>query len=274
MSLADAFRAAMRPEQAALPSGSPFDLVQLMNKKLPIEELRGPPSPEQTYRVSHVIKLCPREEVLKYIHQVSRVDKVDAKLRRTFDMGKSFHTLVQNEWFGKWGWLLGKWECLNCHDMYLDQLIPRICKKCFQDKFFYHELEPESKEHGITAHVDGILLNDGVKRIVELKTANSMAFNLVANIKRRPQDAHVKQIQMYMYLTGIHEGVILYFDKNESLIHQFDEKFRPDLVDSMLSQLQLARVGMRTKAVPTQKVCDTKSCARAKSCPVRDICFK
>jgi hypothetical protein len=251
-----------------------FDLVQNMNKMLSITDQYDPPRPEQKYRVSHVIKLCPREEVLRYLYQIKRVDKVEATLRRTFDIGKAFHTLVQNDWFGKWGWLVGDWECTSCHKMFENSVNPKVCDKCFQTNFFYHELTPASEEHGITAHLDGVLFVGGKKKVLELKTTNAMQFGLVANTNRRPQDAHKRQVNMYMFLTGIKEAVILYFNKNESTVHQFEEKYDESLVQEMLSNLRQARDGMRTGVVPERKVCESKTCSRAKQCPVRDLCFK
>jgi hypothetical protein len=77
-----------------------------------------------------------------------------------------------------------------------------------------------------------------------------------------------------MYLTGIKDGVILYLDKNESLIHHFDETYDESIVMAMLGNLAIARDGMRNKKVPEERVCKTNSCVRAKACPVRKLCFK
>ena len=273
MSLSRVFGSIFSPEQPQVAQTN-FDLVQNMNRMLSSSEEYPPPAPDQKYRVSHVIKLCPREEALRFVHQIPRIDKVEAGLRRTFDMGKAFHTLVQNEWFGRWGWLLGDWECLRCRKMHRDTTIPKSCQSCFQSDFFYHELTPANEEHGITAHLDGVLLVGGKRKILELKTANSMQFGLVANTNRKPQEAHRRQVNMYMFLTGIKESVILYFNKNESTVHQFEEQLDEAIVKEMLANLKLARDSMRAGTVPEQRICDSKQCSRAKQCPVRDLCFK
>lgn len=271
MSVADAFKGFLPPVAEKVDAN--FDLVSSMNLMLPSESQLPPPVPDQNYRVSHVVKLCPREEVLRHINKTPKPEKIDAKSRRIFDIGRAFHTLVQNEWFGKWGWLQGDWECTGCHQRQLETIRPKCCKNCFKSEFFYHEPEPSHPTLGITAHLDGILVNGGKKRVLELKTTHSMQFNLVSNVNRRPQDAHRKQIQMYMFLTGIKDGIILYFNKNESTVHHFDEVYDHKIVDQMLDNLAKARDGMRKKVVPSEKICESKSCARAKQCPVREICF-
>lgn len=271
MSLADALRLAGTTKAVAVQQ--PFDILREMSQRLTSESSSPPPFPEWKYRVSHVIKLCPREEAMRYLKQIPRTEKIDAKLQRIFDFGRAFHTLAQNEWFGKWGLLIGDWECLGCHAMYPGVVIPKVCGHCFQSKFFYHEIEPSSQEHGITAHVDGIILFNDRKYILELKTTNSMQFNLIANINRKPLDSHRKQIQLYMFLCGVKDGIILYMEKNESSVHFFEEKYDEALVKSILDNLAEARRVMKDRILPERTVCVSKSCSRAKQCGVRDLCF-
>jgi hypothetical protein len=113
----------------------------------------------------------------------------------------------------------------------------------------------------------------GKKYIIELKTINSMQFNIVANVKRQPLPKHIKQIQLYMHLSKIHEGFILYFGKDDSEVHYFEQSYDKTIVDAVLKDLELTRIAMKTRTVPERTVCETRSCARAKKCPVRDICF-
>lgn len=272
MSIANAFRQIFEPIGPV--SETRFDLSVEIRKKLPTENVYDPPTPEFFYRVSNAIKLCPRQEVLRHIHKVKRIDKIDAKLRKTFDFGRAFHTLVQNEWFGDWQWLHGTWECLRCEHKVLESFKPKLCPKCFKNRFEYIEPELSSIKTGVTGHLDGILKVNGKKYVVELKTTNSMQFNLIANVRRKPLDNHVKQIQMYMFLSGIKEGYILYFGKDDSETHHFEQSYNKDIVNPILEGLLLARTGMRTGTVPERTLCDVKSCARAKACPVRDVCFK
>jgi hypothetical protein len=274
MALADALRAAFEEPEPF------FDLIQEMNLKLASEEVIPPPTADQTYRVSRLVKLCPREEVLRHIHQISKVEKIEPRLRRIFDIGKAFHTLAQNEWFGQWGWLEGHWLCRRCHRVHKDSLRPKTCGlecptgQCQGTDFFYIEIEPADLLHGVTAHVDGILRIGKKKKVLELKTCNAMQFKLVADMKRRPQPAHVLQTQLYMWLTGLKEGIILYMDKDESLLAMFEVKYDPAVIEKALEALALAREGMRTKIVPPREVCDSASCSRAKACPVRNLCFQ
>ena len=83
-----------------------FSLIEIITKMLPHEEVSEPPTEKTIYRVSEIPRMCPREEVLRAQHKVRKVKKVDARSRRTFDFGNAFHALAQNDWLGKWGFLV------------------------------------------------------------------------------------------------------------------------------------------------------------------------
>jgi hypothetical protein len=277
MSLANVLQKYLLFEVIEKTLGKPFNLVHYLDQ-IHSEEVIPPPRPDQVYRVSHVIKLCAREEVLRFQNQVSKKQKINAKLRRTFDFGENYHRLIQNEILGPRGILLGDWVCIRCHKEYLNQIYPsHPCEECgrYQGRhqFEYRELTPINTEYGISAHVDGILFVGNQKKILELKTVNAISFKLVSEVHQEAIESHRKQIQLYMWLTGIHQGVILYFDKNESQLFQWEEKMNHSYINSVLSGLKEAREGMRTGVVPKRTVCESITCSRAKSCPVSKRCF-
>lgn len=263
----------IQKEQAPLVLIDTFDLIREINTRLTIENEYAPPEATDNFRASSIVKLCPREEVLRHIHKVPKIEKIESRLKRTFDFGRAFHTLVQDEWLGPWGMLWGNWLCKQCGSLHEYCQYPVQCSRCAYDKFHYEELSFFNDEYGITAHPDGILSTPSGNIVLEIKTTNGRQFKLVSDIRRAPLEQHIFQINLYMWLTGLKEGIILYFDKDESMLCQFYIAYNETITNMLLKRVQDTRLGITNKVVPEKKVCDKPDCARAKSCPVRKQCF-
>lgn len=252
----------------------PIDLVDIINRKLESTREIPIPTADTVYRVSSLVRMCPREEVLRNRLKVKKIEKIDARLQRIFDIGTSFHNLVQQEWFTKWGMLVGDWNCLSCKAVYKNCLKPKKCS-CGHDGFSYTELAFKDEEYLFTGHCDGILEFVGNRRILlELKTCNSKQYQLITQIKKSPLQAHIDQVQLYMWMSGTREAIVLYIDKDESLLSQFWVKYDQKIVSRYLNNIADARNGMRGGDLPVRTICDSSSCARAKSCTVRKECFE
>jgi hypothetical protein len=249
-----------------------INLVSFLNERLGSLEKIEPRGENHVFRVSEAIGLCPREEFLRYKLGVPRVVKIDPGLKMTFDLGKAFHSLVQNEWLGKMGVLIGDWKCNNCGSMVKDRTRPEKCFVCSKEDFNFYEVQVVNKEYGISGHPDGILLMEGQKSILELKTFNGKYYSYVL-INKSPMPKHVIQAQMYMWLTGLDSSTILYFNKEDSSMLSFYIKYSKSIVDGVLSNVSLFRDSIRTDKLPERKICETQTCSRAKKCSVRKECF-
>jgi len=252
----------------------PFDLLAETAHRLSKSEPLPIPTMDTLYRVSNMTRMCEREEVLRHNLKREATKKVDAKLQRTFDFGNGFHYIVQNNWFGLWGWLEGDWLCTSCGEKHLKQLKPSNCRKCKSaEQFHYIELELESIQHFITGHPDGILVVGGHRYTLELKTSNTKYFQYIRNTMRRPLDAHLDQVNLYMFLLGIYRAIVVYFDKDTSDWMQFHVKYDKQRVERLLGKIKTVKDGIQLGSVPPRKMCDKIGCARALSCPVRIECF-
>lgn len=258
--------------KTGLESFQDFDVLAEADALLSTTEIKAPPKEGQTFRASGLSKMCPREEVLCFLHDIKRTVKIDSRLQRTFDIGESFHSLVQNKWFGKWGWLIGDWSCANrrCPNVWKNQKKPQACS-CGSQEFFYDELT-FGPTQGITAHLDGIVEKNGFRKVVELKTCNSKVFKFLTEVRGDALEQHKDQINTYMWISGVKVGTIIYLDKDESNWKQFPQHFDQARMDALLGKIRAAHEGMKTKT-PPRGICEKKDCARAKSCSVRDLCF-
>lgn len=280
--LSDAFKRADEKEEFGVvieksaAQFRPFDLLNEADKRLATHRVVPPPDINTKYRASGISKMCPVQEILRHRNKVSLQDNVDAKLRKTFDFGNGFHFIVQNEWFGKLGWLVGDWICTKCGHIHKRQLIPAQCGKCCgKECFHYVELELDGAT--FTGHPDGILNIEGVDYVMELKTCNSKNYEYIVNFSKKPLPSHKDQISIYMDLLGIPRGFIIYFDKDNSEWFSFYQTLDVNIVSALKRKDSLVKHGIKNPHSPLPleaRVCSGKSCEKARKCPVRNLCYQ
>lgn len=252
----------------------PFDLLGESEQRLTKVEPDPIPNMDTVYRVSNMSRMCEREEVLRHLLKVQATKKVDAKLQRTFDFGNGFHSVVQNNWFGLWGWLEGDWLCMSCGEKHLKQLRPSNCRKCGNaESFHYIELSLQSLKHFLTGHPDGILVLQQHRYALELKSSNAKYFQYIRDVLRRPIDAHLDQVNLYMFLLGIYRAIVVYFNKDTSDWMQFHVKYDKARVDRLLEKIKTVKNGIQLGIAPPRTMCEKIGCARAMGCAVREQCF-
>ena len=66
----------------------------------------------------------------------------------------------------------------------------------------------------ISGFIDFIVEYEGQKYILEIKSINDRGYEARKQM-RRPKDEHLRQIQLYMHVTGIHQGIVWYENKND-----------------------------------------------------------
>ena len=86
-----------------------------------------------------------------------------------------------------------------------------------------------------------------------------------------------KQMQFYMYLTGIHKGFVLCEDKNTQEFKIFLENYDPEIVKPFVERCkeikyrkQRALNGFMVKRC---KGCNKYTCKTAESCAMKDACY-
>jgi CRISPR/Cas system-associated exonuclease Cas4 (RecB family) len=79
----------------------------------------------------------------------------------------------------------------------------------------------DSKDFVISGRVDDLILikSSGKNVLVEVKSTKDVSFI------KEPQSNHMMQLMFYMHATKIHDGVILYIDKNNLKSKVFEVKF-------------------------------------------------
>jgi len=79
----------------------------------------------------------------------------------------------------------------------------------------------EEKDFTISGRVDDLILVkiSGKSALVEVKSTKDISY------AKEPQSSHVTQLMFYMEATGVHNGIVLYVDKNTLKSKVFEIKF-------------------------------------------------
>ena len=110
--------------------------------------------------------------------------------------------------------------------------------------------------------------------IVEIKSVNTFTFK-----KQKYHASGRKQCQLYMYLTGIHKGIVLCDDKNTQDFKVYKYEYNPSEIAPYIRRLEQIqeckeRLINKHKMVARHSKCIGYGCKMAQSCPMREVCYK
>ena len=233
---------------------------------------------------------CIRKAVLMKLDFPGRF-YVMPRLQRIFENGHSTHARFQ-EHLGKMGVLYGNWICSNCEKVLGKESrigIPRpsnchYCKnpktrEVFDNKgnriwgpepiFHYKELRVENSVMDVKGHSDGVINIKGTNHVVDFKTCSQAAFNDV-KIRNQPMEAHVFQINIYMYILQVDYGLLVYENRNDLRIKEFLLKKDPAVLKEVINRIKVAKAALENNTVPEIPLglTDTSfACAGYPGCP-------
>jgi hypothetical protein len=213
-------------------------------------------------------------EVLKRVVPIELLplEKNEAYKIAKFDIGNAVHYWYQNYYLGQMGILKGKWRCGNCNAVIGTDPKPEFRpKKCVcgnTSVWNYEECHVYSKEWDVTGKVDGILDIDGKPYVLDIKTSDPDLFKKM----KSPWLSAEFQVQVYLWLTGIKDGVLLYVDKSANgpdPAKEFHVKYSEKTVDAVKGLVTAVRMSLESKSLP---VCScTGKWGNAKCCDVEDL---
>ncbi len=171
----------------------------------------------------------------------------DPRLMRIFECGHSMHDRYER-WFKEMGIQIAA-EIVLDEDSE-DELVARQCR-----------------ELNVSGRTDSLLLIDGKLCLVELKSANTNMFKFHL---KEPKEQHVWQLQLYMYLTNVQDGIILYEDKNTQEIKEFYIEYDHDLVEELVEKIRYVNECVRNGELPERE--STPSEWKCRYCQYTSIC--
>ena len=201
-------------------------------------------------------KFCYRQQVLSLFYKQLQGEQTSVGLKRIFAEGDAIHE--------KWQRLFirgGLCEPLDCDftrfdDDYDLSYTPDIICSLPRNMIL---TEP---------------CDEWDEYIVEIKSMNTFSYK-----KQEHHASGRKQCQLYMYLTGIHKGIVLCDDKNTQEFKVKTYEYNPSEIAKYIGRLERIQeykdeLIINKKLVKRHKNCTGYNCKKAQECPMRDVCFK
>jgi len=213
------------------------------------------------FHVSHLYYMCPRQEVLKRIIPAALLkEDLDVKMKAKFDIGHALHAWYQNEYMGPMGTLYGSWACIRCGDVQEGFMPKGVCDACgagkkgrknykLSPRWEYVETPVLSVEWNIKGKSDGIVIVNGNRHVVDLKTCDPELFKKMT----KPWYAALYQVQIYMWLLDIKKGVVVYIDKSSNTdtpVKEFPVEYSIQTINDAQSKITDFRLAQETRILP------------------------
>jgi CRISPR/Cas system-associated exonuclease Cas4 (RecB family) len=189
---------------------------------------------------------CIRNVWYSYNHPT----EIKPELRRVFEMGNILHDFV----------IEVLRDTRNGDVQLLDAEMP-----------FKLEFGEADSKFVVSGRIDDLLLlKSGDRKIlVEVKSSKTLKY------MRGPMAHHKTQLQFYMYATGVHDGVMLYVDKQTLQTKSFEVDFSHDQAMRILNKFRALHKHLIASTLPApeaKKLPDEKWMCRY--CEYADKCSK
>jgi hypothetical protein len=189
-------------------------------------------------------KFCYRQQILSLYYKQLQGEQLPSNLKRIFSEGDAIHE---------------KWQRLFIRGGLADPL--ELDMTQFNEKY------------DLSFTPDIICEIDGERMIGEIKSMNTFSYK-----KQEEHASGKKQLQLYMFLTGIHKGFTLCEDKNTQefkvRVYDFDYEQNKKYIDRLENiQKYKRRLENKNRLVKRHDKCTGYTCKMATQCPMKDVCY-
>lgn len=196
---------------------------------------------------------CMRQQVLSLIYKQSQGEDTSVGLKRIFEEGNAIHE---------------KWQRLFLRAGYSDV---KDLDTTMYNAHYGLQYSPD-----IICRIPEFLVNDiegGSRMVGEIKSVNSMQF-----VKMERHPTAYKQLQLYMWLTGIWNGFVLCENKNTQEIKVEYYRYDVDVVRPYMARLNAIKanyekVYKECKLVKRPRDAVSPDCNRCSECPMKCACW-
>lgn len=197
-------------------------------------------------------KFCVRKQVLSLLYKQLQGDQIEPSLMRIFEEGNAIHE---------------KWQRLFIRAGYAK--VKDLDYTRFNDEYevsYTPDAIVTIPEYNEKYNWDGPM-------VCEIKSVNTFQFK-----KMTSHPTGKKQMQFYMFLTGIHKGFVLCDDKNTQDFKVFMYDYDPDIVMPIVErceaiQFYKQKLFEEKKMVKRMTGCNSYNCKCASDCAMKDACF-
>jgi len=240
---------------------------------------------------------CMRKMALQYFGEsrpsLQEPRIIDARVERIFRAGHAHHFRMQSE-FSEMGIIRGYWRSKITGKVYgkdnklgifrpesleeVGEVMPDGETRTIGDLFEYEEIQVENKEYNFKGHCDGIIElekgNENKRFVIDFKTVKSEKFSLISTSSRKPDTEYIAQINIYMWLLGIKQGIIFYEEKNSHQTLEFVLKYDDELVEEIKKSAKLLIKSIEKNQIPKVPERYAKTRKPCIYCGYKDLCYK
>lgn len=142
------------------------------------------------------------------------------------------------------------------------------------------EVELINSEVPLRLEFDGLLVSGRIDDLVLVKFSGKIILVEVKSTKfldyiEEPNEAHVMQLQLYMHMSGIKHGIILYLEKNTLQSRWFNIDYSKEEAEQALKRLNVLHEALTEKKIPVAEAkLDERKKWLCKNCPYARECDK
>jgi hypothetical protein len=139
------------------------------------------------------------------------------------------------------------------------------------------EAERKLDKGAISGHCDAIVKTypftcpKGQETIIEFKSAANDSFNWMQK-KKKPKTEHYLQIMFYMYLSGIHQGIIFVENKDSQETLEFPITYRPETGKQLYDRANYLIDLAKKRKLPDRPQKYVPSCYKCSICDYAFYC--
>ena len=140
------------------------------------------------------------------------------------------------------------------------------------------EVELIDSELPLKLEINGVLLSGRIDDVVLIKLSGKKVLVEVKSTGflryvEEPSEANVMQLQLYMRMSGIKDGIILYVEKNTLQSRWFNIEYSEKEAERAIKRLNLLHESLIKKSMPEAEAkTDKKKEWMCRGCPYRDEC--
>ena len=208
------------------------------------------------------VGMCSR----KVVYQMSGYPRppMDGRVLLILENGTTFHERMENV-MEKAGILIAPELSIKSQELNISGRSDAIIKNHLP-----HEVSDEIVK---LADPEGKVVYEGPESeilIVELKSINKRGFDWLTK-KNEHKEEHELQLQLYMYLTGIKQGILLYECKDNQSLAEFYIKYDQQKVDYIVNKIKNINKHVEEGTLPQREY--VKTDFQCRYCDYADICW-
>lgn len=147
------------------------------------------------------------------------------------------------------------------------------------------------EEHHIMGTADGLISDAQGEAILEIKSVGigTVRYEAPDLLKgkgtetaydhevwwklRQPLPSHLRQINLYMYVTGVHKGIVLYEWKGTQECKEFEVTYQPALIQHILATAAVVKSHLENGTLIDRPAWAEKDHRACKVCPYKNTCW-